>query len=86
MVAQNTDLRASFALGTVKKRIMMCGKPAVPNIKAIPKEIAEIGSFTKPPGPMIEKPLAAAAAAVDVAKAAGSAAGLAFNASAIKPF
>ena len=31
-VAMKTDLRASFALGTVKKRIRMCGKPAVPNI------------------------------------------------------
>jgi hypothetical protein len=46
-------------LGTVKKRIRMCGSPAVPNISAMPKLIAEIGSLMKPPGPMIEKPWAA---------------------------
>jgi len=45
VVAQNTDLRASLASGTVKKRIRMCGRPAVPNISAMPKEIAEIGSL-----------------------------------------
>ena len=53
MVAQNTDLRASLALGTVKKRIRMCGRPAVPNISAMPNETAEIGSLMKVPGPMI---------------------------------
>jgi hypothetical protein len=37
-------------LGTVKKRIRMCGRPAVPNISAMPKLIAEIGSLMKPPG------------------------------------
>ena len=61
MVAHSTDLRASLALGTVKKRIRMCGRPAVPNISAMPKLMAEIGSLMKPPGPMIEKPSSAAA-------------------------
>ena len=51
-----TDLRASLALGTVKKRIRMCGRPAVPNISAMPNEIAEIGSLTKLPGPIINCP------------------------------
>ena len=61
-LATNTDLRASFALGTVKKRIMMCGSPAVPNISASPNETADIGSLMKLPGPMIDRPFAAAAA------------------------
>ena len=39
----------------------MCGSPAVPNISAMPNEIAEIGSFTKPPGPMMALPICAAA-------------------------
>ena len=52
-VAQNTDLRASLALATVKKRIRMCGRPAVPNISAMPSEIAEIGLATGAPGSMI---------------------------------
>ncbi|MCY1430577.1 hypothetical protein D9M71_465270 [compost metagenome] len=52
-VAYNTLLRASFASLTVKKRIRMCGRPAVPNISARPRENAEIGSFTRPPGLMI---------------------------------
>ena len=51
MVAHSTDLRASLASGTVKKRIRMWGRPAVPNISAIPKEMAEIGSLMKLPGP-----------------------------------
>ena len=32
-VAMNTLLRASLALGTVKKRIRIWGRPAVPNIR-----------------------------------------------------
>ena len=32
------DLRASCALGTVKNRIMMCGRPAAPSIQASPRE------------------------------------------------
>ncbi len=38
----------------------MCGSPAVPNISAMPKLMAEIGSLMNPPGPMIEKPACAA--------------------------
>ncbi len=64
VVAHATDLRACFALGTVKKRIRMCGRPAVPNTSAMPKLIALIGSFMKPPGPMIEKPCRAASSGV----------------------
>ncbi len=30
--AQPAELRASFTLGTVKKRMMTCGRPAVPII------------------------------------------------------
>ena len=53
VVAQNTDLRASLALPTVKKRMRMCGRPAVPNISAMPSENAEIGLATAAPGSMI---------------------------------
>ena len=52
-VATTTDLRASFASFTVKKRIKICGRPAVPNIKAKPSEIASIGLAASLPGPMI---------------------------------
>ena len=55
-------MRASFAFGTVKKRIRICGNPAVPNISAMPKLIAEMGSLINPPGPMIENPCLAASA------------------------
>jgi hypothetical protein len=34
----------------------MCGSPAVPNISAMPNEMAEIGSLMKPPGPMMPRP------------------------------
>ena len=51
-------------MGTVKKRIRMCGRPAVPNISAMPKLMALIGSFTKLPGPMMDCPMVAAASAV----------------------
>ena len=50
VVAQNTDLRASLALPTVKKRIRMWGRPAVPNISAMPSEKALIGLATAEPG------------------------------------
>ncbi|MNR49938.1 hypothetical protein D3C85_1693880 [compost metagenome] len=52
-VATTTDLRASLASFTVKKRIKMCGRPAVPNISARPNEIASIGFAANLPGPMI---------------------------------
>ena len=38
-MAQITDTRASFAVGTVKNRIRMCGMPAVPSTSAMPSEI-----------------------------------------------
>ena len=60
-MAQNTLLRASLASGTVKKRIRMWGRPSVPNISAMPKLMAEIGSLMKPPGPMMARPALAAA-------------------------
>jgi hypothetical protein len=91
VVAQNTDLRASLAFGTVKKRIRMCGRPAVPNISAMPKLIAEIGSLTKVPGPMIDSPFCAASATSSGLVAAASAAcvlistALANSASGLKP-
>ena len=53
VVAQNTDLRASLALATVKKRMRMWGRPAVPNISAMPSEIALIGLDTCGPGSRI---------------------------------
>ena len=43
-VAMNTLLRASLALGTVKKRIRICGRPAVPNINPSDSETAVTGS------------------------------------------
>ena len=42
-IAQITDTRACCAVGTVKKRIRMCGRPAVPNTSAMPSEIWSIG-------------------------------------------
>ncbi len=63
-MAHITEVRAALALGTVKKRIRMCGSPAVPNISAMPKLMAEIGSLTKLPGPMIDCPICAATSAV----------------------
>ena len=54
LVAQNTDLRASLASATVKKRIRICGRPAVPNISARPSEIAvDRDRSTSVPGCMI---------------------------------
>ena len=44
-IAQITDLRAACAVGTVKKRIRMCGMPAVPNTSAMPSEIWSIGAL-----------------------------------------
>ncbi len=49
-IAQMTDLRASWAVGTVKKRIKMCGMPAVPSTSAIPSEIWSIGFLRYNPG------------------------------------
>jgi len=64
----------------------MWGRPAVPNISAMPKLMAEIGSFTKLPGPMIDCPMAAASSAVlPVASAAFTSTALANIASGLKP-
>ncbi|MNF89849.1 hypothetical protein D3C84_723880 [compost metagenome] len=62
-VANSTDLRASLALGTVKKRIRMCGRPAMPKTSPRDKDTALIGSASKVPGPMICTPLACTATA-----------------------
>ena len=42
-IAQTTDERAALALGTVKKRIRMCGRPAVPSTSARPSETVSSG-------------------------------------------
>ena len=49
-IAQITDTRAALAVGTVKKRIRMCGRPAVPNTSAMPSEIWSIGALNSRPG------------------------------------
>ena len=67
-VAQNTEVRAALASRTVKKRIRMCGSPAVPNISAMPSEIVEIGFLKFRPGLRIALCLAwVATAAVNMA-------------------
>ncbi|MNT88839.1 hypothetical protein D3C72_2294580 [compost metagenome] len=57
-VANSTDLRASLALGTVKKRIRMCGRPAMPNTRPRDIDAVLIGSASIEPGPMMFQPLA----------------------------
>ena len=89
MVAQNTDLRASLASGTVKKRIRMCGSPAVPNINAMPNEMAEIGSLMKPPGDITDRPILVASSGdlpALVAMAVFTSTALANSASGLKPY
>ncbi len=54
--AQPTDLRAAFASGTVKKRMRMCGRPAVPSRNAIPVETVSSGLVKKSPGPRKASP------------------------------
>jgi len=49
-IAQITDLRACCAVGTVKKRIKICGSPAVPSTSAMPSEIWSIGLLKSSPG------------------------------------
>ncbi|MNT25220.1 hypothetical protein D3C72_1607290 [compost metagenome] len=46
-------MRAALTLLTVKKRIRMCGRPAVPKISARPSDTADTGSDTRPPGRMM---------------------------------
>ena len=50
-IAQTTDERAALASGTVKKRIRMCGRPAVPSTSARPSETVSIGDVRNVPGP-----------------------------------
>ena len=38
-IAQITEVRAACAERTVKKRMRICGIPAVPSTKAMPSEI-----------------------------------------------
>ena len=45
-VAHSTDDRAVRAFGTVKKRMRMCGSPAVPNISASASDRPDKGSLT----------------------------------------
>ncbi|MCY1291419.1 hypothetical protein D9M70_406060 [compost metagenome] len=42
----------------------MCGRPAVPNIMPMPREMASTGFDSSPPGAMIPVPLACTAAAL----------------------
>ncbi|MCY1186430.1 hypothetical protein D9M73_273050 [compost metagenome] len=44
-VATKTDFRAALASGTVKNRIMICGRPATPNTRPNDIEIMESGSL-----------------------------------------
>ena len=49
-MAQPTEPRAAFPVGTVKKRMRMWGRPAVPSAKAMPIEMASSGFVNSPPG------------------------------------
>ncbi|MNT84183.1 hypothetical protein D3C72_2241630 [compost metagenome] len=55
--ATSTDLRAAFASGTVKKRIIICGRPAIPKTRPRDSEIIESGSAAIFSGPRICLPL-----------------------------
>ncbi len=48
--AHTTDKRAALASGTVKKRIRMCGSPAVPSTSASPSDTVSIGLERNSPG------------------------------------
>src|ERR1700710_2699131 len=50
-IAQTTDERAALESGTVKKRMRMCGRPAVPRTSAIPSDTVSIGLDRNVPGP-----------------------------------
>ncbi|MNP07550.1 hypothetical protein D3C76_995770 [compost metagenome] len=45
-------------MGTVKKRIRMCGRPAMPNTRPRDIDAVLIGSASIEPGPMMFQPLA----------------------------
>ena len=55
-IVQSTDLRAALESGTVKKRVRMCGRPAVPMKIVRPVEITRIGDVRYVPGPRIALP------------------------------
>ena len=59
-IAHTTDLRACCAVGTVKNRIRMCGRPAVPKTSAMPSEIWSIGALKYSPGSRKRWPSSAA--------------------------
>ena len=50
-IAHTTDERAALAFGTVKNRIRMCGRPAVPSTRASPSETVSSGFGRNVPGP-----------------------------------
>ena len=50
-IAHTTEDRAALASGTVKKRMRMCGRPAVPSTSAMPSETVSIGLDRNVPGP-----------------------------------
>ena len=50
-IAHTTEERAALAFGTVKNRIRMCGRPAVPSTSARPSETVSIGFGRNVPGP-----------------------------------
>ena len=50
-IVHTTDLRAALPSGTVKKRIRMCGSPAVPKKIVRPVEITRAGVVRYRPGP-----------------------------------
>ena len=56
-------MRASLALVTVKKRMRMWGRPAVPNMSPMPSEMALIGSLSSGPGARSAQPFLWAAVA-----------------------
>ena len=50
-IAHTTEPRAALAFGTVKNRIRMCGRPAVPSTSARPSDTVSIGDARNVPGP-----------------------------------
>ena len=49
-MAHITEPRAALASGTVKKRIRMCGRPAVPSTSPMPSETVSSGVDRNRPG------------------------------------
>ncbi len=64
-IAQTTKRRASFAVGTVWKRMSTCGSPAVPSTSAMPRERKSHGFAPYcSPGARIASPFAETATAL----------------------